>query len=80
MGKGYSKEEIIIAQAGNSGGVSNDTSKYHLTEVIGIMAVGFCIVFILWCACVRSRKALRVQVRREVAKSFEELRRNESAV
>lgn len=48
MGGSESKEEVIISQAGNSGGATatkNDTG-YSLMEIIGVVVAGFIIVAI----------------------------------
>lgn len=75
MGGSESKEEVIISQAGNSGGATatkNDTG-YSLMEIIGVVVAGFIIVAIgayLWCT---AKKSLKRNIRREIQRSQIEL-------
>lgn len=76
MGKTQSKEEVIITQAGNSGGTTaegNSGHGYSLLEVCGIVTAMLIVAaIIVWC-CRRSKKALEKKIRLEVMRSQEQL-------
>lgn len=73
MGARESKEEVIISQAGNSGGVSDDAKASgrgcSLLEVIGIVSAFLIIVLLLYCGYRIIRKRLEIKIRREITKS-----------
>lgn len=73
MGGRESKEEVIISQAGNSGGVSDDAKANgrgcSLLEVTGIVAAFLIITLLLYCGYRIIRKRLENKIRREIAKS-----------
>ena len=78
MGKTVSKEEIVIAQAGNSGGATTGAENgkgknygYSLLEVCAIVGGMLSVVAVgiwLWR---RSRKALERKIRMEIRRSQE---------
>lgn len=84
MGTGYSKDEVIITQAGNSGGVTTGAGKFELSELIGVLIggvfIGLVIMGIVWCICKLGKKKLRAEMRRQITRSMYELRNSESAV
>lgn len=76
MGASKSKEEVIIAQAGNSGGQTNEgqvKSGVGIKEVLEIILAilvlaAICMYF--WNQC---RKNLKKRIRRELARSQEQI-------
>ena len=80
MGKSYSKEEeVVISQAGISGGATNE-KKFDTTEVLLVLAAVFVSVAIIWYCLVRARKFTRADIRKEFIKSIDDLRVGESRV
>lgn len=74
MGGSESKEEVIISQAGNSGGITDEANTNKgcsLLEVIGIVFAGLVIVFILYSGYRIISKRLERKIRREIARSRE---------
>lgn len=77
MGGSTSKEEeVIITQAGNSGGISananqNQATGYNLYEIVGIILICVIIGIIVMCIWKKIQKALEKKIRREIAKSRE---------
>ena len=68
MGESESKEEVIISQAGNSGGATANNG-FSLVELSGVVAAGFVIVAIVaYCYC-KDKKMLKSTVRREIQRS-----------
>lgn len=75
MGTTESKEEVIIAQAGNSGGASNGTNfgSFNVAEILGITAfIGILLLVIAYC-CRIYKKKLTKKIRRELSKSTEQI-------
>lgn len=74
MGAKQSKEEIVIAQAGNSGGstTSQENSKgvSHL-ELAAVLIGALLIVGIAGYCYLQARKKFRATIRREIRKSQE---------
>lgn len=73
MGTNQSREEkeIIVAQAGNSGGVNNGTNSYGFAEVgvvVCIILVMLIIGYVTWKHC---KKSCGRRIRREVERSHE---------
>ncbi len=74
MGKTQSKEEVIIAQSGNSGGVTADGHNANGIAAMDILKLVSCtllIVGLVWSCCRRSKKALELKIRREITRSQE---------
>lgn len=77
MGGSTSKqEEVIITQAGNSGGISTNTNHsqvngYSLWEIIGIVVVCMAIAIVVLCIWKKMQKSLKNSIRREIARSRE---------
>lgn len=68
-----SREEIIIAQAGNSGGQTTETSFGVAKEVltIGVLFLAVvCMVAFCFCHC---KKILKRKIRTEIARSREQI-------
>lgn len=75
MGGSQSKEEVIISQAGNSGGA---TAKmygigFSLMEIIGIVAAGFIVVAVIVYLWYTAKKSLKRTIRREIQRSQTDL-------
>ena len=76
MGKTVSKEEIVIAQSGNSGGATTEAENgknygYSLLEVCAIVSGMLSVVAIGIWFWRRSRKALERKIRIEIRRSQE---------
>lgn len=74
MGAKQSKEEIIIAQAGNSGGVTNSVDSVgHLTlwQGIGLVFFGIVMVFVILYCYGCAKKRVESKIRREIRRSQE---------
>lgn len=72
MGTNQSKteKEVIIAQAGNSGGATGlQGISFNFWEVVGILFTILLIVVIGYYLWRCNRKATRRQIRREISKS-----------
>lgn len=68
MGSSQSKEEVIISQAGNSGGQTN-ALQFGIKEVLEIIVVIVCMGVIVGCCYVKCRKWFEKKIRREIIKS-----------
>lgn len=76
MGGRSSKEEVIIAQAGNSGGATNDvTQKQPLTiaETAGIASTCLFIALLIYIVYRLVTRAIERKIRKELSKSKAEL-------
>lgn len=73
MGKNQSKEEIIIAQAGNSGGQTTTTSmgEWTFKEILCIGVLILAVLAIMAYMMARCKKQLQQTIRREIALSRE---------
>jgi len=76
MGTEYSKEEVIIAQAGNSGGLTNNPSiakaaAWSLKDILGLGVLILAIFVIIYFCWNRYNKFLKQKIRREIALSQE---------
>ncbi len=80
MGKEYSKEEVIITQAGNSGGQTDTVSgRPQWTElsaggICGIIAICALVFIFAHFLYKKFRASLKSTIRAEVSKSMELLR------
>lgn len=73
MGSSQSKEEIIVAQAGNSGGVTGSLVNLSTTQEALLLIIGsFIIVAIIICSYRRGKKAFERKMRREISRSLEQ--------
>lgn len=71
MGQQQTKEEVIIAQAGNSGGVTTGEQKiqFSVYEILGLIAfVAVAIVVILF-LCRKFKQMLEKKIRAEIRRS-----------
>jgi hypothetical protein len=68
MGTNQSKEEVILAQAGNSGGTSISTREACGIVVLVIAMLAIVAIGVSWC-----NKALKRRIRKEIARSMEEV-------
>jgi hypothetical protein len=68
MGTNQSKEEVIIAQAGNSGGVTISTR-----EAWGIAVLVLAVLTIAAYCVSRCNQVLKRKIRKEIARSMEEV-------
>lgn len=66
MGATNSKEEVIIAQAGNNG--SNDV-KFSACEILGVIAFALTIIFIVWFCCMQYKKRLVKKISNRLSQS-----------
>lgn len=76
MGAKESKEEVIIAQAGNSGGATNDVSqKQPLTaiETTGIVSTCLLVALIIYLTYRYLLRAFEKKIHKELSKSKDEL-------
>lgn len=64
------REEVIIAQAGNSGGTSNNIT-FSISELMGIMAFVIVMILILLVIFRLCRKRLEKKIRAELRRSQE---------
>lgn len=76
MGKTWSKEEIVIAQAGNSGGQSLDAENkghhgYSTTEVLAIVAFILAIAILLFLGYRKMKQLIEKKIRMEIRRSQE---------
>lgn len=73
MGTTQSKEEVIIAQAGNSGGQTNGVSfnAMGVKEIMEMVMIIICIIIILVYCHGKCKKQLEKKVRREIVRSQE---------
>lgn len=78
MGKTQSKEEIIIAQAGNSGGQTSTPSTHgfgSIQDITSIVIIGLLAICFGWCVYKRVTKAMiqriRAELREEIGRSRE---------
>ena len=67
MGENQSKEEVLIAQTGNSGGTNNSTGQnkseeYTLSEVLGIVAI----VVVLLAALIYFKNKLKRMMEKKI--------------
>lgn len=72
MGGSESKEEVVIAQAGNSGGVSATEEKAHsytMMEIVGIVAICLFIAGFMMYIWKRVERALQKKIRREIVRT-----------
>ncbi len=65
------KEEVIIAQAGNSGGITDTTSQAVTStrDVLVLIVLGLAIIGIGILCYIRCKKQLERKIRREISKS-----------
>lgn len=76
MGKTQSKEEVIIAQSGNSGGQTSTTSQENDKGVsrLEVFMWIFCTIILaalfVYC-CIRIKKGIEKKIRREIRRSQE---------
>lgn len=72
MGSTQTKEEVIISQAGNSGGTSNGTSfAVSWKEAMGIVAFCAVIIIIVAYAVHKLKKHLEKKIQQEIRRSQE---------
>lgn len=70
MGTNQSKEEVIIAQAGNSGGSTAGIEKIGLVrDVIGLVLVVLILCTLLWYWYKRCYQNMKEKARRSVSRS-----------
>lgn len=74
MGAKNSKEEIIIAQAGNSGGQTTNAKTdgqqmYNAAEILGIIAFVAVLMLIAFACCFCTKRKLEQKIRREISRS-----------
>lgn len=69
MGGTQSKEEVIIAQAGNSGGQTNKTEFFSLKTIIEITVIIIAVIITILYCYGRCKKGLLKKVRREIRAS-----------
>lgn len=76
MGSTESKEEVIIAQAGNSGGATTDGTNFgsfSVAEILGIIAfIGVLLIVVAYCWGIY-KKRLTNKIRKELRKSTEQI-------
>ena len=65
------EKEIIVAQAGNSGGVTNEAQKFTTTEVLVVGGIVIGIAIAAYLDKRRCQKYMERKIRREVARSQE---------
>lgn len=70
MGKSQSKEEIVIAQAGNSGGQTT-SQGVSLWEVVILLSVAIFVLIIIAYCYQQIKKNLTRKIRREIIRSQE---------
>lgn len=64
MGKQQSKEEIIIAQAGNSGGQTNEANQNKgasfgsIQDVLTVIVLILMVLFLGWLIFIRCKKSM----------------------
>lgn len=67
MGAKNSKEEVIIAQAGNSGGQTNDTNIFSaktIVEIVFMIVAVLIVVLYLYSKCKKQlNKKIQAQIR-----------------
>lgn len=67
MGKNQSKEEIVIAQAGNSGGQTSDIDKFTIKNwlevAVVVLALGVIIAYLYGKCRKRIHKKIRDEIR-----------------
>lgn len=76
MGSTQSKEEVIIAQAGNSGGITNKTASspsWTVKEIAEIVVLIMAIIVIFWFCVIRCKAMLRKKIREEISRSREQV-------
>lgn len=75
MGSSQSKEEVIIAQAGNSGGVKNnvESSSWSIKEIAELVVLMMAIIVIFWFCVSRCKATIRKKIREEISKSREQV-------
>lgn len=73
MGYNQSKQEkeIIVSQAGNSGGVTSESEKFSTKEVVIMCGVMLAVAVIIYIIVKRCQKSLDRRIRREVSRSQE---------
>lgn len=76
MGENQSKEEIIIAQSGNSGGNTNKANQnesegYTLPEILGIVAIVVVLLAGLIYLKNKLKKMIEKKIRKEITMSQE---------
>jgi len=76
MGKTQSKEEIIIAQAGNSGGATNEATQgtgWSTKDIMSVIVLVLASVVIGWYIVNRCRTYMMRKMRAEIARSREQV-------
>lgn len=73
MGGSESKEELIISQAGNSGGTTATSYGHSLWEIIGVVVACFIVVAIVGCLWWIVKNYVKKSIRREIQRSRVEL-------
>lgn len=71
MGNNQAKEEIIIAQAGNSGGTTATASVWNLTDILVITIFILVLMVIIGFCIKKCKSALETKIRREINRSRE---------
>lgn len=74
MGTNQSRQEkeIIISQAGNSGGTTGlQQMKLNFWEIVGLLAIIVGLTILGYCMWRCNKKATRKQIRREITRSQE---------
>jgi len=79
MGGSQSREEIIVAQAGNSGGISQSasqkqpTSELSVYEILGTVSFAVNLLFVVYFIYYVMKKKLEQKVYKEVRRSSENI-------
>lgn len=71
MGGKESKEEVIIAQAGNSGGQTNETNKFSAKTIVEIVFMILAVLIVLFYLYNKCKKHMTKKIQEQIRASQE---------